>query len=46
MVEPDDIVKETKYFYEHLYKQEEKINDVNFEEIIQEQEGIPNIQQT
>ena len=40
VTEQDDIVKETKYFYEHLYKQEEPINDVNLEEIIQEQESI------
>ena len=43
MTEQDDIVKETKYFYEHLYKQEEQINDVNFEEIIPEQESIPKL---
>ena len=39
-----DIVKETKYFYEHLYKQEEQINDVNLEKnIIQEQKSIPKL---
>ena len=43
VTEQDDIVKETKYFYEHLYKQEEQINDVNFEEIIPEQESIPKL---
>ena len=43
MTEQDDIVKETKYFYEHLYKQEEQINDVNFEEIVPEQESIPKL---
>ena len=43
VTEHDDIVKETKYFYEHLYKQEEQINDVNLEEIIQEQESIPKL---
>ena len=42
MTEQDDIVKETKYFYEHLYKQEQ-INDVNSEEIIPEQESIPKL---
>ena len=41
--EQDDIVKETKYLYEHLYQQEEQINDVNLEEIIQEQESIPKL---
>ena len=40
MTEQDDVVKETKYFYEHLYKQKEQINYVNFEEIIQKQESI------
>ena len=43
VTEQDDIVKETKYFYDHLYKQEEQISDVNFEEIIPEQEGIPKL---
>ena len=43
VTEQDDIVKETKYFYEHLYKQEEQINDVNFEEIVPEQESIPKL---
>ena len=43
VTEEDDIVKETKYFYEHLYKQEEQINDANFEEIIQEHESIPKL---
>ena len=43
VTEQDDIVKETKYFYDHLYKQEEQIKDVNFEEIISEQESIPKL---
>ena len=43
VTEQDDIVKETKCFYEPLYKQEEPINDVNLEEIIQEQESIPKL---
>ena len=43
MTEQNDKVKETKYFYEDLYKQEEQINDVNFEEIIPEQESIPKL---
>ena len=43
VTEQDDVVKETKYVYEHLYKQEEQINDVNLEEIIQEQESIPKL---
>ena len=43
VTDQDDIVKETKYFYEHLYKQEEQINDANFEEIIQEHESIPKL---
>ena len=30
VTEQDDIVKETKYFYQHLYKLEEQNNDVNF----------------
>ena len=43
VTEQNDKVKETKYFYEDLYKQEEQINDVNFEEIIPEQESIPKL---
>ena len=43
MTEQDDIVKETKYLYLYLYKQEEQINEFNFEEIIQEQESIPKL---
>ena len=43
VTEQDDIVKETKYFYQHLYKLEEQNNDVNFEEIIPEQESIPKL---
>ena len=43
MTEQDDIVKETKYLYLYLYKQEEQINEFNFEENIQEQESIPKL---
>ena len=43
VTEQDDIVKETKCVYKHLYKQEEQINDVDFEEIIREQESIPKL---
>ena len=43
MPEQDGIVKETKYFYENLYKHEEQINDVNLKEIIQEYESIPKL---
>ena len=42
ITEQDDIVKETKSFYESLYMQEDQINDVNLEDLIQEhEENIP-----
>ena len=42
VTEQDDIVKETKSFYESLYMQEDQINDVNLEDLIQEhEENIP-----
>ena len=40
VTEQDDIVKETKSFYESLYMQEDQINDVNLEDLIQEHEDI------
>ena len=46
VTQQEDIVKETKYFYENLYKQEEQINSVNLEEIIQEHESIPKLTET
>ena len=46
VTQQEAIVKETKYFYENLYKQEEQINSVNLEEIIQEHESIPKLTET
>lgn len=44
VTEQDDIVKETKSFYESLYMQEDQINDVNLEDLIQEhEENIPKL---
>ena len=38
LIEQDDIVRETKVFYENLYKQEDHISDVDLEEINQQYE--------
>ena len=44
VTEQDDIVKETKSFYESLYMQEDRIYDVNLEDLIQEHEdNIPKL---
>ena len=36
LTEQDDIVRETKVFYENLYKQQDPIIDVDSEEILTE----------